>query len=59
MQVMKTSVCVLGLEQPSTLISTNNLTHTFKSQDRNDEAIHLMAFRSNVSMESPKEAVLS
>jgi Tetratricopeptide repeat len=40
---METSQRVLGQEHPSTLTSMNNLPFTMKGQDRNMEAIELMA----------------
>ena len=42
MQVMGTSLKVLGQEHPSTLKSINNLAHTYKNLDRTDDAINLM-----------------
>ena len=41
MQVMETSLRVLGTEHPSTLTSMNNLAFTLKSQSRDKEAIVL------------------
>ncbi|PVH92981.1 hypothetical protein DM02DRAFT_502270, partial [Periconia macrospinosa] len=40
--VMETGKRVLGEEHPDTLSSMANLTHTWKSQSRNEEAILLI-----------------
>jgi len=42
-QVMETSLRVLGQEHPSTLTRMANLAWTWKSQDRYTEAVDLMA----------------
>jgi hypothetical protein len=41
-QVMETSLRVLGSEYPSTLTSMNNLAYTWKGQDQDEEAVPLM-----------------
>jgi hypothetical protein len=41
-KVMEISLRVLGEEHPDTLTSMNNLAHTWKGQDRDEEAIALM-----------------
>jgi hypothetical protein len=42
MQVMDTSLRVLGPEHPDTLTSMNDLAHTYHLEGRSDEAIELM-----------------
>lgn len=39
---METSKKVPGSEHPDTLISMGNLAHTYKLEDRHDEALDLM-----------------
>ena len=39
---METRKRTLGAEHPDTLMSMNDLAYTWKSQDRNEEAIDLM-----------------
>lgn len=41
-QVLKTSLRVLGEDRPSTLTSMVNLAHTYKTQDRTHETIELI-----------------
>jgi Tetratricopeptide repeat len=41
-QVMETRKRLLGPEHPGTLTSMNNLAYTFKSQNRDEDAVTLM-----------------